>query len=150
MDPWLLTVGFLVAALLYASVGHGGASGYLALMALAQFAPAHMRPLALTMNIGVAALAAWHYRAYLQPQLMWRLILLSVPLAYLGGLYRLSESSYSLVLGTSLMAAALWLWLPIKYQQATRTLPSWLALIAGAALGLLAGLTGIGVAPEQE
>jgi uncharacterized protein len=144
----MLAIAFFIAAFLYASVGHGGASGYLAVMALAQFAPAETRPIALLMNVLVASIA-WvnFYRArHFRWQLFWPLILLAVPCAYWGGLHRLSDESFGLVLGLVLVFSAIWLlWNPSGAQNAEeRTLPKVVALPIGAGLGGLAGLTGIG------
>jgi uncharacterized protein len=141
-----LIVGFFTAALLYSSVGHGGASGYLAVMALAGFAPTSMRGCALVMNVAVASIAwisfyrAGHFRA---PQ-FWPLVLLAVPCAYLGGQHQLPAAIYQLLLGVVLVIAALLLLKPTPDHMQERHLPPALALPLGAGLGGLAGLTGVG------
>ena len=83
----LLAAGMLVAAFVYASVGHGGASAYLAAMALAGIAPAEMRPIALTLNILVSALASWKFwrAGHFHWRLFWPFAAVSIPFAYLGG-----------------------------------------------------------------
>ena len=83
----LLASGMLVAAFLYASVGHGGASAYIAAMAIAGVAPAEMRPIALQLNVLVSALAAFKfYRAgHFRWSLFWPFAVVSIPAAYLGG-----------------------------------------------------------------
>jgi uncharacterized protein len=146
----MLAIAFFVAAFLYASVGHGGASGYLAVMALAQFAPSETRPIALLMNVLVASIAWFNfYRAgHFRWSLFWPLILLAVPCAYWGGLHRLSDASFELVLGLVLVFSAMWLLWPVnvddKKSVSERHLSKTMALPTGAALGGLAGLTGIG------
>jgi uncharacterized protein len=143
----VLLSAFFAAALLYASVGHGGASGYLAVMAIAQFAPAEMRPIALLMNVLVASVA-WinFYRAgHFEWKQFWPLAVLAVPAAFWGGSHRLSDESFGLILGSALVLSAIWLLWPVNANViATRELPKWVALPLGAALGALAGLTGIG------
>jgi uncharacterized protein len=141
-----LAFGFFTAALLYSSVGHGGASGYLAVMALVGFAPTSMRSCALVMNVAVASIA-WvsFYRAgHFRMQQFWPLVLLAVPCAYLGGQHQLPAAIYQLVLGLVLLVAALFLLKPTRDQMQQRNLPPVLALPVGAGLGGLAGLTGVG------
>jgi uncharacterized protein len=146
----LLSAAFFAAALLYAAVGHGGASGYLAIMALAAFSPTEMRPLALMMNVAVSAIAwinfsrAGHFRG----KLFLPLIALALPCAYWGGLHRLDDAVYGLVLGCTLLVCALYLLMPTASstdQAAVSRTPSPLVTVPlGAVLGGLAGLTGIG------
>lgn len=144
----LLAGLFLVAALLYASVGHAGASGYLAVMALAGIAPATMKPTALALNIVVAAIAT--YRFGRAGAFSWGLFaplaLAAAPLAYLGGRLTLPADSYKLLVGTVLLYSAVRLLRAAKladaYEVARPSLP--VLVVAGAALGLLSGLTGVG------
>ena len=92
----LLGAGMLVAAFAYASVGHGGASAYIAAMALAGLAPAQMRPIALLLNVLVSAIAAYKfYRAgYFRWRLFWPFAVVSVPLAFVGGAITLPGHAY--------------------------------------------------------
>ena len=92
----LLAAGMLVAAFGYAAVGHGGASAYLAAMALAGVAPESMRPVALMLNILVASLATWKfYRAgHFSWRLFWPFAAVSIPLAYVGGAISLPGQAY--------------------------------------------------------
>lgn len=144
----LLAGLFLVAALLYASVGHAGASGYLAVMALAGIAPATMKPTALALNIVVAAIAT--YRFGRAGAFSWGLFaplaLAAAPLAYLGGRLTLPADSYKLLVGTVLLYSAVRSLRAAKladaYELARPSLP--VLVVAGAALGLLSGLTGVG------
>lgn len=145
---WILPAFFLVAAL-YGSVGHGGASGYLALMALLSFAPATLRPTALVLNIAVSGLAtvlflrAGHFRL----SLFWPFALCSIPCAWLGSRLELPPFLFKLLLGLTLAFAAIRLLLPAPAsEQSTppRPPPLYASLPFGAVLGLLSGLVGVG------
>jgi hypothetical protein len=135
------------AALLYSSVGHAGASGYLMAMALFGLAPAVMRPSALTLNILVAAIAAWKFwrAGRFSWPLFWPFALTSIPFAYLGGLLQLPGHYYRPLVGLVLLYAA-WHFArrPDTEERPLRPLPRGTALGAGAGLGLLSGLTGVG------
>lgn len=137
-----------IAAALYSSVGHGGASAYLAIMALFSIAPETMRPTALALNLVVATFAAARFA--LNGQTNWRLLLAfavtAVPAAFIGGSIELAPGIYRPLVGVVLLAAAVRLfWQPERL--AARPIQSprlALTLPTGAALGLLAGLTGTG------
>jgi uncharacterized membrane protein YfcA len=141
-----LVAAVFLLAIVYSSVGHGGASGYLAAMAFFGLAPEAMKPAALVMNLAVTALLVarfWHRR-----MLEWRLILpfivLSVPFAYLGGAWRIDAAWYRWLVALALATAAFWLFANPKDRPALR-MPSVLAALpTGAGLGLLSGLTGVG------
>ena len=85
---WLFLLTLPIVAFLYASVGHGGASGYLALMALFSFAPETMKPTALLLNLFVAAIAFYHYykAGHFNKKLFLSFAVASIPLAFLGGM----------------------------------------------------------------
>ena len=145
----LLAAGMLVAAFGYASVGHGGASAYLAAMALAGVAPQEMRPIALLLNILVSSLATWKfYRAgHFRWRLFWPFAVVSIPLAYVGGTITLPGQAYKILVGVVLLYAAWQLWRSARAgeeMRAVREPPLHLAMAIGAAMGLLAGLTGVG------
>ena len=145
----LTAAGMLVAAFLYASVGHGGASAYLAVMAVAGFAPAEMRSIALLLNILVSAIATLKFsRAGLfRWGLFWPFALTSIPAAYAGGAITLPTTAYKAVVGLVLLYAAWQLWWTARRGaelRPTREFPIALALVIGAALGVLSGLTGVG------
>jgi len=134
--------------MLYSSVGHAGASGYLAAMALVGVTPAVMRPTALILNILVALIATGKfYRAgcFSWP-LFWPFAVASIPLAYLGGSLSLPGTLYKQVVGLILLCAAYQLVRTASAATPTKSqafsLP--LALLAGAGIGLLSGLTGTG------
>jgi hypothetical protein len=145
----LLAAGMLVAAFGYASVGHGGASAYLAAMALAGVAPPEMRPIALLLNILVSSLATWKfYRAgHFRWRLFWPFAVVSIPLAYVGGAITLPGQAYKILVGVVLLYAAWQLWRSGRAGEEMRELrepPLHWAMLIGAAMGLLAGLTGVG------
>ena len=145
----LIAVCILAAAVLYSSVGHAGASGYLAVLALFGLAPAVMRPTALTLNILVALIATVKfYRAgCFNWSLFWPFALTSIPAAYLGGRLALPSDAYRIVVGVVLLYAALRMFRSARsgLPEATPTRPPVVvALLAGAGIGLLSGLTGVG------
>ncbi|HEY3073826.1 MAG TPA: sulfite exporter TauE/SafE family protein [Burkholderiales bacterium] len=144
-----LSVGMLVAAFAYASVGHGGASAYIAAMALAGVAPQEMRPIALVLNILVSAIATYKFQraGYFRWRLFWPFAVVSVPLAFVGGAITLPGHAYKILVGVVLVYAAWQLWRSARAGEEMREVrepPLALAMALGAALGLLAGLTGVG------
>jgi uncharacterized membrane protein YfcA len=143
-----LALLIFAAAALYSSVGHAGASGYLAAMALFNLAQPVMRPTALVLNILVALIAATKfYRAgHFVWRLFWPFALTSVPLAYLGGRLTLPNVYYKYLVGAVLLFSAYRLLKnPNVGNQASQQAPAlWLMLLLGGALGLLSGLTGVG------
>jgi hypothetical protein len=153
MDPAFLTAilaaAMLVAAFGYASVGHGGASAYLAAMALAGIAPQEMRPIALTLNILVSAIATYKFRraGHFRWRLFWPFAAVSIPFAYLGGAITLPGQLYKALVGAVLVYAAWQLWLSGRAGEEMRPVrepPIGRAMLVGATMGLLSGLTGVG------
>lgn len=145
----LLTAGMLVAAFGYAAVGHGGASAYLAALALAGIAPADMRPIALVLNLLVSALGTYKfYRAgYFRWRLFWPFAVVSIPLAFVGGAITLPGHAYKILVGVVLVYAACQLWLSARLGDEMREVhepPLGWAMLVGAALGFLSGLSGVG------
>ena len=137
-----------IAAALYSSVGHGGASAYLAIMALFSVVPMTMRPTALALNLVVAGLAAVSFARGGQSnfRLLAAFAVTAVPAAFVGGLIQPPPDLYRPLVGIVLIAAALRLfWQPERLAVRAVKPPSLaISLPAGAALGLLAGLTGTG------
>jgi hypothetical protein len=145
----LLAAGMLLASFVYASVGHGGASAYLAAMALAGVAPAEMRPIALTLNILVSSLATWKFWrvGHFRWRLFWPFAAVSIPFAYLGGAITLPGQIYKAVVGIVLVYAGWQLWRSFRAGAEMREVRAPavpLAMAIGAAMGLLSGLTGVG------
>jgi uncharacterized membrane protein YfcA len=147
-ETLIIAILFFAAAALYASVGHAGASAYLAVMGLYNFAPSVMKPTALALNILVAAVATLRfYRAGLFSwRLFWPFAVVSVPAAFIGGATTLPADWYKVVVGIVLFYAAVWMFLsslkPPKV--APHPPPLWAAIVAGLAIGFLSGLTGVG------
>ena len=142
---WFLSC-IAVAAILYSSVGHGGASGYLAVMALFGLDPALMKPAALTMNIFVTMLVL--IRLSRAGHFNWRLfipfIIGSIPMAFIGGAYTLNSGAYKVIVGLSLILA-MWRMLAVVENNDSIIMPKlWVALPVGGFLGLVSGLTGVG------
>lgn len=149
--PWLaLLVGFGAIALLYASVGHAGATGYLAVMAIAGVAPTVMRPTALILNLVVGAIVTVRFAFARQIELrrLLPLVVASVPAAALGASIALPNLLYRPLVAVILLIASARLagLLPLRRNNndSERQLPLHSALLIGATLGLLAGLTGTG------
>ncbi len=146
-DSLFLTLLIFAAALLYSSVGHAGASGYLAAMALFGLTPEVMKPAALILNIMVATIATWRFSraGYFSWPLFWPFAAGAVPLAFLGGTLTLPNHFYKPIVGAVLLFAAYRL---LRHFSATATatrpvsLP--IAVAFGSAIGLLSGLTGVG------
>lgn len=141
---------FFVVGALYASVGHAGASGYLAVMALVGISAAVMRPTALAINVIVAAIAFVHF--WRAGHFSWRLLLPfiigSIPAAFIGGLITLPARPLALAIGVVLLLTSLrmaWTALrPPRIPREPRPPIVPMAVAAGMALGLLSGLTGTG------
>jgi len=147
-DIIILSVLIFAAGLLYSSVGHAGASGYLAAMALFGLAPQVMKPTALVLNILVATIATVQF--YRAGRFSWNVFLpfavTSIPFAFIGGTLSLPSSIYKQMVGLVLMFAA---YRFLKYRQsaiadATRPLSLLAALLSGAGIGLISGAVGVG------
>ena len=143
----LLLVLLLVIAFLYASVGHGGASGYLALMSLFAFPVSFMKPTALVLNIVVSAISFYFY--YREKKFDWKLFypfaITSIPFSFLGGMITIETHSYKIILGTVLIVAvARLLGFFGKGNPSLKSVYLPLALVIGAGIGFLSGLLGIG------
>lgn len=145
---YLIAAAIAAAAALYSSVGHGGASAYIALMALAGFAPAEIRPVALVLNILVAGLGAFRYISAqrFDWNVFWPFAIAAIPASFLAGRIDVPEHIYRPLLAAALGAAAIryLVWPQIDAIKPSAAPPKIVALPAGAALGALAGLTGIG------
>lgn len=144
----LIAILFLLAAMLYSSVGHAGASGYIAVMALFGLAPGVMKPTALALNILVAIVAtAKFYRAgRFSFELFWPFAIVSIPAAFVGGALTLPAKWYDAIVGVALIYAAVWMFRSAKTAAKVLVHPPPLAaaLACGLVIGLLSGLTGVG------
>jgi len=148
MPPLELVLLFFVVALLYASVGFGGGSSYLALLALFGVSFLSLRATALLCNIVVVSGGVWlfHRRGFLHWRRVSPLVVVSVPLAFLGGLLPIRELWFFLLLGGTLLVAALLMWVrPVPGGTVgLRTFPPWVNLLIGGGIGFLSGVVGIG------
>jgi uncharacterized protein len=138
---------FFGIAVLYSSAGNAGASGYLAAMTLAGLAPEAMKSTALLLNILVALITTWRfYRAgYFSWPIFWPFTVASIPFAFLGGALSLPGSLYRVLVGIVLLFAAYRLfWYTDHGKPSTIAVPRAPALLLGAGLGFVSGLTGIG------
>ena len=147
---WMILLAAVFAvAFLYSSVGHGGATGYLAALALIGIAPASAKVAVLIANVLVAGVAWWRF--YRAGHSDWKILLsfavASVPCAFLGSKIHISPLAYKIVLGAILSIAGLVLLFRSRWQTDDVTLRKCflpVALLVGLVLGFLAGLTGIG------
>jgi uncharacterized membrane protein YfcA len=145
-SPYLLVL-LPLAAFLYASVGHGGASGYLAIMSLFSMPIAFIKPTALVLNILVSGISFFFF--YRENHFRWKLFypfaVTSIPFSFLGGYISINPSLYNSFLGIFLVFAVLrLLGLFGKIHQELKTINIYYAFIIGAIIGFLSGLIGIG------
>lgn len=144
---WLIPA-FFAGAMLYASVGHGGASAYIAIMALAGLAPAEIKPVALLLNIVVASIGTYKYvrAGCFDARLLAWFALFSLPMAYWGGTLVLADAWFKPVVGAVLLFAAWRMLAPQLARNDVAVKPAPLAGIAlgGSLMGLMSGLTGVG------
>jgi uncharacterized membrane protein YfcA len=147
-DYIILFYGLLfLVAFLYASVGHGGASGYLALMAIFSITPEVMRPTALLLNLFVSLTSFIQF--YRGKHFLWKIFLpfalASVPMAFVGGMIVVDGSVYKKILGLLLLIPVA-RFILFSNTPASELKPSnaGLSLFIGAAIGFLSGLIGIG------
>jgi len=140
-----LIILLAIMAFLYASVGHGGASGYLAVMALFAIAPPLMKQTALLLNLGVSLMSflAFYRQGFFRWTLFWPFALGSIPAAFLGARIPLTDSTYKQILGACLFLAVIRMVISLK-EATQRSLPAVLGIFTGAAIGLLSGMIGIG------
>ncbi len=145
----VVAILFAVVAVLYASVGHAGASGYLAVMAIAGVEPGLMRPTALVLNILVATIVVVRFAH--AGRIAWRALVpfvaASIPLAFVGGLIVLPGAVYKPLVGLVLLAAAMRFFATAaRFQDDEQEVraPTLPAAVIGGGIGLMSGLTGTG------
>ena len=144
---WLFLLILPIIAFMYAAVGHGGASGYLAMMALFGFLPETMKPTALILNLFVAAISFYYYwkNGNFNLKLFLAFAATSIPLAFIGGMIEIDASFYKKILGVLLIFAILKL-LNIfgKDNNQVNEVTLWKGLLIGSVIGFFSGLIGIG------
>jgi uncharacterized membrane protein YfcA len=142
----LLIFALFVMAFLYSSVGHGGASGYLAVMALFSVAPAMMKQSALILNLGVSLISfsQFYRKGFFQWRNFWPFAITSIPMSYVGSQWLLSDSTYKKVLAVCLFFAVLRMLFQYRSRENPRVVPIWAGLLIGSVIGLISGMIGIG------
>jgi uncharacterized protein len=146
----ILIVSFFSIALIYSSVGFGGGSSYLALLAQPVFMllPDEIKPIALCCNIIVVTAGAIIF--YRKGKIVWRevwpFLIFSVPMAYLGGFWKLEHHTFFIILGYTLLVASVFLWVqPEKINQNKKVNESLsIKIVLGGGIGFLSGLVSIG------
>jgi uncharacterized membrane protein YfcA len=142
----LLSVAITIIAFLYSSVGHAGASGYIATMTLFGLATTVIRPTALVLNILVATIGSFQFwrAGHFSWKLFWPFALLSIPAAYFGGYLQPSASILRILIGVVLLFSATRLFFRKKDPEQTNPPSKPTAIGVGTGLGFLSGLTGTG------
>jgi len=142
----LLSLAMFCIAFLYSSVGHAGASGYIAVMTLFSLSPEEIKPTALALNILVASIASWQFwrAGHFSWRLFWPFAILSFPLAYVGGYLNLPTHIFKVLVGVVLLFSAIRFVMPKIEETESRAPSKSVAIGVGAFLGLLSGLTGTG------
>lgn len=146
----VIGLGFFLIAVLYSTVGHAGASGYLAMMVLLAFPPDVMKPAALVLNIVVATAASYRFFAagHFSGRLFWPFAVTSVPMAYLGGGLAIDSHVYRTLVGIALVFSALYIAIRKRApgnEDADIHPPAVpVALMVGGVIGFVSGLTGVG------
>ena len=141
-----ITVCIGIVAFLYSSVGHAGASGYIAVMALFSMAPSAIKPTALVLNILVASIGTWQFwrAGHFSWSFFWPFAVLSIPFAFLGGYLNLPTSVFKMLVGMVLLLSAVKFLISPREYPDPRAPSRPLCYGIGAGLGLLSGLTGTG------
>lgn len=144
--PVVIIFAIFIVAVMYSSVGHGGASGYLAVMAILGVMAEITRPTALVLNLFVASIATYQFwrAGYFSWAVFWPFAAASIPAAFIGGMISLPTNVYKIVLGVVLMMAALRLAWKLKAGIEAEQPNILIALAIGAVIGLLSGLVGVG------
>lgn len=143
----LLALAFFSIALVYSSVGFGGGSSYLALLAIMNLPMMVVRPLALICNIIVVSGGTWHFARQgllLDWKKIWPFLILSVPLAWLGASLKLTDRDFFILLGCSLIVASMLLWVRTPEETKPKSGHTALNAFIGGGIGFLSGLVGIG------
>lgn len=144
---WFFLLLLPLVAFMYASVGHGGASGYLAMMALFGFAPDTMKPTALLLNLFVAAISFIHYAkaGHFNKKLFFVFAIASIPLSYYGGRMGVDVFLYKKILAVLLVFAILRMLNVFgKEVNDIKEVKIWQGLLVGGSIGFFSGLIGIG------
>lgn len=149
MPHWEILIFFFIVSMVYASVGFGGGSSYLAILALYNFHYEGIRIVALLCNIVVVTNAVVFF--IIQKQVNWKkilpLVIMSIPMAFLGGYIKLGEKLFFIILGLTLIVASILLWITNKQVSQTRVVHHKSLIkntVLGGTIGFLSGMVGIG------
>jgi len=142
----LLALAVAAVAFLYSTVGHAGASGYIAVMSLFGLAATTIRPTALTLNILVSTLTTIQFAraGHFSWKMFWPFALLAVPMAFVGGYVTLPTHVFKILVGAVLLLSAARLLAKPSDDSVAREVTKPVAIGVGGVLGLFAGLTGTG------
>lgn len=147
-EQLLFSILIFAVAFFYASVGHGGGSGYLALMSVFNFPLAQIKPSVLILNIFVSSISFYHFfkQSYFRWRLFWPFVVLSIPLAFLGSFIALDPKLYKQILGFCLIVAVLRIFgvFGKNNNEPSKPLPILPAVLIGGTIGFLSGIIGIG------
>ena len=142
----LVCAGLLVVSFLYSSVGHAGASGYIAVMTLLGLSTTFVKPTALILNIFVACLSTWQFYSagHFRWRLFWPFALLSIPCAFLGGYLNLPVHIFKILVGIILWFSAVRFLMKQRPESEPKEPKLSASLSVGGGLGFLSGITGTG------
>ena len=146
LDVLIFVIPFFLVSFLYSTVGHGGASGYLAVMALLAVDLALFRSTALGLNIIVSFLGSLAYikAGYFSGKLFWPITLAAVPFAYIGGSLEIQANHFRIILGLALCFALIRLFKPEDTEKKVKCAIMWQMMLSGSLIGFLSGLIGVG------
>ncbi len=144
----ILSLAFLVISFLYSAVGHAGASGYLAIMALLSFPVESIKPVSLVLNIVVSSIAAYKFLSagYFDKKVFLTFAITSIPMAFVGGYLKVDPQWFKIFAGIFLLVSAVLLIGRqfIKPSDKINTISLPVGLVIGAIIGLFSGLLGVG------
>lgn len=149
-STYLALILFFIVAVLYSSVGHAGASGYLAIMALLSFAPDTIKPISLTLNIVVAAIASFNFirKGFFDQRLFLIVVSASIPFSFVGGYMQLAPELFKLIAGGFLILSAGMIVFKTSlnslHKDVNSSMPMLHGIIIGSVIGLFSGLIGVG------
>ena len=143
---WIFILSLLIISFMYSSIGHGGASGYLALMAIFNFSPEIMRPTGLILNLFVSGIAFYHFwkSGYFNKKLFFIFSISSIPLSFIGGTLIIDATIYKISLGIILLFSIVRIISKSKNENKTKPINIPKGIIIGGLIGFLSGLIGIG------
>ena len=143
---WIFILSLLIISFMYSSIGHGGASGYIALMAIFNLSPEIMRPTGLILNLFVSGIAFYHFwkNGYFNKKLFFIFSISSIPLSFIGGTLIIDSTIYKITLGIILLFSIVRIISKSKNENKTKPINIPKGIIIGGLIGFLSGLIGIG------